>query len=69
MALTGLAFLAGGFSVTGVAFAGAVAVLIYLYIWPVRLDAREPPMIRPIIPFVGHLIGLIWKGNRYADLQ
>jgi hypothetical protein len=37
----------------------------FLLLRPVRLDRREPPMIYPKIPLIGHSIGLFWYGGRY----
>ncbi|KAK0666039.1 putative cytochrome P450 E-class, group IV [Cercophora samala] len=36
-----------------------IAVLINTLATPKRADPREPPLLKPIIPFVGHIIGLI----------
>jgi hypothetical protein len=30
-----------------------------------KLDPREPPVIPPTIPYVGHLIGMGLSGSRY----
>ena len=30
-------------------------------------DLREPPVVKPIIPFVGHILGLMQYKLRYFD--
>jgi hypothetical protein len=44
-----------------------VPVLLYLIIEFLRpkLDSQEPPLVRPKIPLIGHVIGLIQHGNSY----
>lgn len=48
-----------------------VIVLVYLYRRSIpALDAKEPPLMLPRIPFVGHLIGLIRnQAEYYTNLQ
>lgn len=31
-------------------------------------DPREPPVLRPRIPFVGHIIGLLTEGANYYKI-
>ncbi|KHN98710.1 Cytochrome P450 [Metarhizium album ARSEF 1941] len=47
------------------------SVLVYLYRRSIPvLDAKEPPLMLPRIPFVGHLIGLIKnQAEYYTDLR
>jgi hypothetical protein len=33
-----------------------------------HVDPREPPILKPTIPFVGHLIGLIRHGSHFLRL-
>ncbi|KAK8018122.1 cytochrome p450 protein [Apiospora marii] len=40
------------------------AILVWLYVRPVRYP-REPPTITPTIPYVGHLLGMLFYGSRY----
>ena len=28
-------------------------------------DAKEPTLIPQPIPYIGHLLGMLWKGSRY----
>lgn len=28
-------------------------------------DAKEPPLIPQSVPYVGHLLGMLWDGSRY----
>ena len=44
------------------------ATLLYLVVLPGR-DPREPPILRPTIPIIGHLIGLIRLSHNYHRLQ
>jgi hypothetical protein len=52
-------------SITTLALAGIIALLVYYTIYPVKLDAREPPLVRQRIPFIGHLIGLLTESHSY----
>ncbi|KAK1757983.1 25-hydroxycholesterol 7-alpha-hydroxylase [Echria macrotheca] len=47
----------------------AAMALAYLVVVPQRIDPKEPPMLRPRIPFVGHLVGLISLAHSYHRLQ
>lgn len=31
------------------------------------LDPQEPPPLKPFIPFIGHIIGMIRHGNRFLS--
>jgi hypothetical protein len=31
----------------------------------IKVDSREPPVIHPKIPFIGHIIGMITEGPLY----
>jgi hypothetical protein len=57
-------------SIDATTAAGGVVLFVILYyiIWPVRMDSREPPMLRPKVPFFGHLLGLIQHSNQYGDM-
>jgi hypothetical protein len=33
----------------------------------VRLDPREPPLLKPKIPFIGHLIGILTDQSVYFE--
>jgi hypothetical protein len=45
----------------------ALAICI-AYFRPRKLEGREPPVIPPKIPFIGHLVGLLRNGFRYYSL-
>lgn len=46
-----------------------LALLIHFFASP-RLDPREPPELKPRIPFVGHIIGLFrHQASYYSMLQ
>ncbi|WQF77337.1 Putative cytochrome P450 [Colletotrichum destructivum] len=42
--------------------------LAYLVANPVALDPNEPPLARPTIPFIGHIIGLFQHSWKYLDI-
>lgn len=46
---------------------GVIAASIWLldFILSPRLDPDEPPLIKPTIPLIGHIIGLLWHQNGY----
>ncbi|KAK3348749.1 hypothetical protein B0T25DRAFT_546433 [Lasiosphaeria hispida] len=43
--------------------------LTYIAVVPLRLDPKEPPILRPRVPLIGHLIGLISLAHSYHRLQ
>jgi hypothetical protein len=34
----------------------------------IPMDPREPPLVRPKIPFIGHLIGLMRHQTTYLQM-
>ena len=47
----------------------ALSFLINVLATP-RLDPREPPLLKPSIPLIGHIIGIISRQNEYhSDAQ
>ncbi|KAH7014196.1 cytochrome P450 [Microdochium trichocladiopsis] len=63
----------GQLLVTSLASASAIAVVLALLVHRLstpRLDPREPPLLKPTIPLVGHIIGLIRNGvDFFVTLQ
>lgn len=52
-----------------IGIAAAVVLLSLLYHFsPPRLDPREPPMLKPGFPLVGHIVGLVRHGVDYFEL-
>jgi hypothetical protein len=48
----------------------AAAVLLFWQFSGPRMDPREPPLLRPAIPVVGHVIGMMKEQlNYYAILR
>jgi hypothetical protein len=43
----------------------ATAVLLLWQLSGPRMDPREPPLLRPAIPVVGHLIGMMREQTNY----
>ena len=53
-------------STTIVALAAVGGALIFLdYFFGFKSDPKEPPVISPTIPWVGHIIGLARYGLKY----
>ena len=51
-------------------FAAASALLIvaaHRYL-SFDLDPREPPVIKPRIPYIGHVLGIIMHGTKYFEI-
>ena len=49
---------------------GAIAIVAFLalvipWIWTPKLDPREPQLIKPTIPLIGHILGLIQHQAKY----
>ncbi|KAI9150687.1 phospholipid-translocating P-type ATPase [Paramyrothecium foliicola] len=58
----------GSFDVTTASVLLLGAVMLYYIMWPVKMNSKEPPMLRPRIPVIGHLLGLIRYSNEYGDV-
>jgi hypothetical protein len=43
---------------------GAIILLLWRVLNP-RLDEREPPILKPRIPIIGHLIGMFKYSHAY----
>lgn len=52
-------------SLVGVFALAAVVAALISYFSRIQVDAREPPVAHPNIPFIGHLIGLMREGPLY----
>ncbi|PVI00474.1 cytochrome P450 [Periconia macrospinosa] len=52
-------------SVAGVLALAVVAGALISYFGRIQVDSREPPVVHPKIPFIGHLIGMIRHGPLY----
>ncbi|KAL0935953.1 prostacyclin synthase [Colletotrichum truncatum] len=48
--------------------AGLVLLLAYFIINPVSLDREEPPLVRPKVPFIGHIIGIFQHSWYYLTM-
>lgn len=46
---------------------GLAAALLVLLVNTLRfkVDAREPPVIYPKVPLIGHIIGMMTRGSTY----
>ena len=45
---------------------GVYASLVHLF--SPNYDPREPPVISSLIPYVGHILGLLRYGQRYFEI-
>jgi hypothetical protein len=53
---------------TGIVAALVVAVVVAALVsslFSAKFDPREPPVLKPTIPFFGHLIGMLREGPLY----
>jgi hypothetical protein len=67
MALTDL-LADAGVPVDGLTLSAILGGVILLVLWRVfalRLDPREPPVYRPGLPVIGHILGLIRESHGY----
>jgi len=55
---------------TNVLIACGIIAAIYLldFLVAPRLDPREPPLIKPKVPLIGHIIGLLWYQYSYHNV-
>lgn len=47
-----------------------VVAALGLLVWQtirIKMDPREPPLLRPWIPFIGHLIGMLQYNQAYFE--
>jgi hypothetical protein len=42
-----------------------VVIISSFYLSSAKLHPQEPPVITSVVPFVGHLLGMIVNGGRY----
>jgi hypothetical protein len=61
-----LGTLLGGYT-PSIIFATAAVLLVCWSRLSVRVDAREPPILKPTIPYVGHIIGLLTHQTSYFE--
>ena len=48
-----------------------LVVIVYVslvYMFGPKYDPREPPVISSLVPFVGHILGLLRYGQRYFEI-
>lgn len=50
------------------AIVSVAALLICMYWLSVRMDPREPPLVRAKIPFIGHILGMLQYQVVYFDM-
>lgn len=54
----------GGYAPSFVLFFAAIFLLVWQKL-QVKIDPQEPPLLKPKIPIIGHLIGLVWYRMEY----
>ncbi|KPA43946.1 7-alpha-hydroxycholest-4-en-3-one 12-alpha-hydroxylase, partial [Fusarium langsethiae] len=53
---------------TTAAIATSIALSLLNYLLTPRLDPREPPVVKPTIPWIGHILGIIRHQADYGRL-
>jgi hypothetical protein len=43
----------------------AAGVILLVRLFGPKIDPREPPVVHPKIPFIGHIIGMMREGPSY----
>ena len=58
-----------GLTNTATAVAMVLIVLLFLpWVWTARLDPREPELLKPTVPLIGHILGLIQYQAKYHQI-
>lgn len=52
----------------GVSLLLVVVYASLVYLFSPNYDPREPPVISSLIPYVGHILGLLRYGQRYFEI-
>lgn len=42
--------------------------LVFVVMFPVRMTDDEPPILRPKVPYIGHLLGMLMLSHNYHRL-
>jgi hypothetical protein len=53
---------------TTAAIATAIALSLLNYLLTPRVDPREPPVVKPTIPWIGHILGIIRHQADYGRI-
>jgi hypothetical protein len=48
--------------------AGAFLVVLLHRYASIDYDPREPPIIKPKVPYIGHILGIIIHGTKYFEI-
>lgn len=43
----------------------AIIAAVLLYLFQMRFDPREPPVVHPRFPWIGHVVGMLIHGPLY----
>jgi hypothetical protein len=67
MALVDIAAIRSGLDgyTVSVILGGSLLVLLYWRLFVLRLDPREPPVLRPRLPVIGHILGMLRESHGY----
>lgn len=52
----------------GVSLLLVIVYISLVYLFSPKYDPREPPVISSLIPYVGHILGLLRYGQRYFEI-
>ena len=52
----------------GISLLVVLVSVSFVYLLSPKYDPREPPVISSLIPYVGHILGLLRYGQRYFEI-
>lgn len=52
----------------GISLLLVVVSITSVYLFSPKYDPREPPVVSSLIPYVGHILGLLRYGQRYFEI-
>ena len=55
-------------AIVGVLLLGVIGYVALVHLFCPIYDPREPPVVSSLIPYVGHILGLLRYGQRYFEL-
>ena len=55
-------------TVVGLSLLLVIVYLSLIHLFSPKYDPREPPVISSLIPYVGHILGLLRYGQRYFEI-
>ena len=55
-------------SLVALSVASATVWYTLAYVHILKQRANEPPLVGSVIPYIGHILGLLWHGTRYFEI-